>query len=74
MAYDAAASLSRKVRRAADVAGASLDPIFMNAADIDQPAIASYGEGNVRCLKAAQKQSDTNLVFQKLVTRGQKMQ
>ncbi|KAI3332048.1 FAD-binding domain-containing protein [Xylariaceae sp. AK1471] len=71
--YVAGKSLANKIRAAADAAGASLDYIFMNDANIDQPVIASYGKANVRRLKAVQKAYDPDLIFQKLVTGGQKI-
>ncbi|KAI0468860.1 FAD-binding domain-containing protein [Xylaria cf. heliscus] len=71
--YEAMASFSNKVRAAADAAGTSLDYIFMNDANNHQPVIASYGEANVRRLRAVQKAYDPGLIFQKLVPGGQKL-
>ncbi|CAJ2500296.1 Uu.00g031490.m01.CDS01 [Anthostomella pinea] len=73
-AYAAAASLARKIRAAAVAAGASLEYIFMNDANFDQPVIAWYGEANVRRLRAVQQRAyDPGLVFQNLVRGGQKI-
>lgn len=71
--YAALESFANKVRAAADAAGASLDYIFMNDASNKQAVIASYGDANVRRLRAVQKVYDPSLVFQKLVPGGQKL-
>ncbi|KAI1735291.1 putative FAD-binding oxidoreductase [Xylaria scruposa] len=71
--YDAVASFSNKVKAAADAAGTSLEYIFMNDANVDQPVIASYGLDNVQRLRAVQQAYDPHMVFQKLVPGGQKL-
>lgn len=71
--FAAVASFAAKVQAAADSAGASVDYLFMNEANMEQPVIASYGEANVRRLQAAQRIYDPDLVFRKLVPGGQKI-
>ncbi|KAI0003483.1 putative FAD-binding oxidoreductase [Xylariaceae sp. FL0662B] len=72
-AYAAGASFAEKVHALAAAADAGLEFIFMNDANIDQPVITSYGEANVRRLRAAQEAYDPDLVFQKFVPGGQKI-
>lgn len=69
----AVASVAEKIGKAAAAAGASVDYIFMNDANSDQPVIASYGDDNVRRLQDVQEAYDPDLVFQKLVSGGQKI-
>ncbi|KAK7751571.1 hypothetical protein SLS62_006521 [Diatrype stigma] len=47
--------------------------IFMNDANAKQPVIASYGDANVRRLRAVQETYDPHLVFQRLVPGGFKI-
>ena len=47
--------------------------IMMNYSDHNQQVLASYGEENVKRLQAVQKRYDPSLVFQRLVTGGQKL-
>lgn len=46
---------------------------MMNYSDHNQQVLASYGEENVKRLQAVQKRYDPSLVFQRLVTGGQKL-
>ena len=45
----------------------------MNYSDHNQQVLASYGAKNVERLQAVQRQYDPSLVFQRLVTGGQKL-
>lgn len=53
--------------------GLALDYIFMNDANIKQPVITSYGQENVKRLRAVQKLYDPHRIFKKLVPGGQKI-
>lgn len=46
---------------------------MLTYSDHNQQVIQSYGESNVRRLKGIQKLYDPTLVFQRLVTGGQKL-
>jgi hypothetical protein len=46
---------------------------MMNYSDHNQQVLQSYGEQNVKRLQAVQEQYDPSLVFQRLVTGGQKL-
>ncbi|KAH8759983.1 hypothetical protein F5883DRAFT_501186 [Diaporthe sp. PMI_573] len=71
--YAALDSFASKVQAAVEAAGAAVDYIFMNDANIKQPVIASYGDANVRRLQAAQSVYDPDLIFRNLVPGGQKI-
>ncbi|TVY14650.1 Bifunctional solanapyrone synthase [Lachnellula arida] len=73
IAYAAIKSLHAKIEALAEHAAANLQYIFMNDANINQSVISSYGDENVQRLHAIQKVYDPQLVFQKLVTGGQKI-
>lgn len=72
-AYAAIDSLHTMVAALAKNATVNLQYIFMNDANINQSVIASYGTNNVRRLRRIQRMYDPQLVFQKLVTGGQKI-
>ena len=46
---------------------------MMNYSDHNQQVLQSYGERNVKSLQAVQRQYDPYLIFQRLVTGGQKL-
>ncbi|KAI1328429.1 FAD-binding domain-containing protein [Xylariaceae sp. FL0255] len=71
--YAAGASFKNRISGLAEARNLTLDYIFMNDANIEQPVIASYGEANVMRLRSVQKVYDPDLVFQRLVPGGQKI-
>ena len=46
---------------------------MMNYSDHNQQVLASYGDANVKRLQSVQARYDPSLVFQRLVTGGQKL-
>lgn len=53
--------------------GADNEYVYLDYADADQDPLGSYGEENVRKMKAAAKKYDPKGVFQKLVPGGFKL-
>jgi FAD/FMN-containing dehydrogenase len=72
-AITAVRSIWEKVGAAADAAGATIEYLFMNDANIEQPVIASYGKENVKRLQSVRQEYDPELVFHKLVPGAQKV-
>ncbi|KAI1511920.1 FAD binding domain-containing protein [Pyrenophora tritici-repentis] len=63
----------RSLQVRAKVLGILFPYIMMNYSDHNQQVLASYGAKNVERLQAVQRQYDPSLVFQRLVTGGQKL-
>lgn len=73
VAYATARPMYDKIRAVAADAGATLEYLFMNDANGEQPVIASYGKENVRRLQEVRRTYDPEMVFQHLVPGGQKI-
>ncbi|KAI0156880.1 putative FAD-binding oxidoreductase [Xylariaceae sp. FL1272] len=71
--YAAGASFKNKIAALASARNVSLEYIFMNDANIEQPVIVSYGSASLERLRSVQKGYDPELVFQRLVPGGQKI-
>lgn len=65
--------LNKRIDALARDADARISYLFMNDANWRQPVIASYGPDNAQRLRMVQQKYDPHLVFQKLVSGGQKI-
>lgn len=71
--YSLVQTLLSHIDAEAEAVGADLPYVFMNDANSRQSVIESYGEENVRRMRAVQEVYDPGQVFQKLVAGGQKL-